>query len=57
MNVIPQQESLLFYRTLLERPPVQHFYAKLMKTNTKTGTNTVEKYVYPKQKYSFTLSF
>jgi hypothetical protein len=43
-----KQENLLFYRTLLEQPPMQHFYAKLMNTNTKTVKNTVEKYAYPK---------
>jgi hypothetical protein len=52
-----QQENLMFYRTLLEQPPMQHFYAKSMNTNTKTAKNTVEKYVYSKQKYTFTLSF
>jgi hypothetical protein len=52
-----QQENLLFYRTLLERPSMQHFYAKSMNTTTKPVKNTVEKYAYPKQKYSFTLSF
>ena len=52
-----QQENSLFYRILSEQPPMQHFYAKSMNTNTKTVKNTVEKYVYPKQKYYFTLSF